>query len=389
MPARSLPNLGLQGFFDLGEDGWKDEMDLNLLKLSVLTQGGAISKVSATPGSPANGDVHIFDETHPTNANAVAIRDAGAWVYVNPAEGWLIYNRATNAYETFNGTAWAALATGGSGISGIRVEDESAAILASATALNFAGAGVLVTDAGGGEALVTIPGASGGISGIRIEEEGVSTVAVSTAINFAGAGVTVTDAGAGEALVTIPSGGGSSLAYFNGSTASGVLVNTGTNATKGAIFTPEVEIKITHVHSVIDSAVAGDTYRIEIWSVTGLTVNGAGTVTAVSTATKIGEASTPISANSTSETPLRFQLNSPLTVAAGTNILVVTVLANAAGGTTSLRQTVGSWARPNYPGALNRTLLQFNTIGLSASQSPVSFGGTTDVLMWLEGTFSP
>lgn len=115
MPARSLPNLGLQGFFDLGEDGWKDEMDLNLLKLSVLTQGGAIGKVSADPATPADGDVYIFDETHPTNPNAVAIRDAGAWVYVTPAEGWLIYDRATNTYATFNGTVWAALVTGGGG----------------------------------------------------------------------------------------------------------------------------------------------------------------------------------------------------------------------------------------------------------------------------------
>lgn len=45
------------------------------------------------------------------------------------------------------------------------------------------------------------------ISGIRVEDEGVSTVAAATALNFAGAGVTVTDAGAGKATVTIPGGG--------------------------------------------------------------------------------------------------------------------------------------------------------------------------------------
>lgn len=115
MVARTLPNLGLKAFFDVGEDGWDDEMSLNLLTLSVLTQGTVLSKVAATPGSPTNGDVHILDETHATEPNKIAIRDAGAWVYVAPTEGWLVYNRAMNYYERFNGTVWAELATGGGG----------------------------------------------------------------------------------------------------------------------------------------------------------------------------------------------------------------------------------------------------------------------------------
>lgn len=116
MPARTLPNLGLQGFFDLGEDGWKDEMDLNLLKLSVLAQGGVIDKVAALPGSPTNGDIYLLDETAVANANAIAIRDAGAWVYVTPSEGWLLYNRTANYFERFDGTVWGELATGGGSV---------------------------------------------------------------------------------------------------------------------------------------------------------------------------------------------------------------------------------------------------------------------------------
>lgn len=53
----------------------------------------------------------------------------------------------------------------------------------------------------------------GGGSGVRVEDEGTSIVAAATGINFAGAGVTVTDAGANEALVTIPGGGGASAAF--------------------------------------------------------------------------------------------------------------------------------------------------------------------------------
>lgn len=123
MASRTLPNLALKGFWLLGEDGWKTENDLNLLKLSVLTQGGAISKVAATPGAPTDGDVHIFDETHPTQPNAVAIRDDGAWVYVTPSEGWLVYNRAANYFEVFDGTVWAELATGGGGGGATAIDD--------------------------------------------------------------------------------------------------------------------------------------------------------------------------------------------------------------------------------------------------------------------------
>lgn len=115
MAARTLPNLGLQAFFDLGEDGWKDEMDSNLLKLSVLVQGAALDKVASLPGAPANGDVYILDETAASNANAVAIRDADAWVYVTPVEGWFLYNRATDSFQVFGGATWADYAPSGSG----------------------------------------------------------------------------------------------------------------------------------------------------------------------------------------------------------------------------------------------------------------------------------
>lgn len=113
MPSRSLPNLGLVAFFDLGEDGWDDDMSLNLLKLSVLTQGTVLEKVAAEPGSPTDGDVVILDETHATHPNEIAIRDDGAWVYVEPHLGWLLYNQDQGYYEKFDGTVWAELETGG------------------------------------------------------------------------------------------------------------------------------------------------------------------------------------------------------------------------------------------------------------------------------------
>jgi len=109
MASRTLPNLGLAGFWELGEDNYKDEMDLNLLKLSVLTQGGVISKLSAVPGGPSDGDVHLLDETAGGSANKIAVRDAGAWVYFVPLEGWLVYVRADNEFQYYDGTEWTPL----------------------------------------------------------------------------------------------------------------------------------------------------------------------------------------------------------------------------------------------------------------------------------------
>lgn len=79
------------------------------------------------------------------------------------------------------------------------------------TTLNFVGAGVLVTDAGGGVATVSIPGNG---SGIDIESNGVGLANnPHTTLNFVGAGVAAVDVG-GVATVTIPGGGGLALQVF-------------------------------------------------------------------------------------------------------------------------------------------------------------------------------
>jgi hypothetical protein len=76
---------------------------------------------------------------------------------------------------------------------------------------------------------------TGGITGIRVEDEGTSVVASATALNFAGTGVTVTDAGSGEALVTISGGGGGGTGWQ--------LVNqSGTPITSGQTWTHSTNV---------------------------------------------------------------------------------------------------------------------------------------------------
>lgn len=109
MASRTLPGVGLKGFWDLGEDGWKDEMDVNIRLISALLQGRALSKVAALPGSPADGDIHLLDETvGGGNANKVAIRDNGAWVTVAPQTGWRFYDVGASMFRFFNGAVWLA-----------------------------------------------------------------------------------------------------------------------------------------------------------------------------------------------------------------------------------------------------------------------------------------
>jgi hypothetical protein len=132
MPARTLPNLGLQAFFDVGESGWADEVSLNFLLLSVLVQGGVLETVSTTPSSPTNGQVYLFSASHPTQANKIGIRDADAWINVTPLEGWRVYDRAANALLLFDGTAWVPFTAGGSPYSTVaEVTGTAANLLAS------------------------------------------------------------------------------------------------------------------------------------------------------------------------------------------------------------------------------------------------------------------
>jgi hypothetical protein len=51
-------------------------------------------------------------------------------------------------------------------------------------------------------------GSGGGGGSLEVEDDGVSVVAAATKLNFAGSGVVVTDNGSGEALITIAGGGG-------------------------------------------------------------------------------------------------------------------------------------------------------------------------------------
>ena len=110
MPSRTLPGgLGLKAFWPLGENGWKDDNDDDLLWLSVLGGGAALDLVAAEPGTPAEGDVYILDETHATYPNQLAVYDDGGWKYKAVPTGRIMYLADEAAHRWFNGTVWTLL----------------------------------------------------------------------------------------------------------------------------------------------------------------------------------------------------------------------------------------------------------------------------------------
>lgn len=105
---RTLPGVGLKGFWTDGSDGWGTEMDKNMLVASVLLGRYAVA-YSALPGSPVDGDVYI-NSAAGTYLNHICIRDAGAWIYVPPLTGMLFFvgSGSPSGLIQYSGSTWTA-----------------------------------------------------------------------------------------------------------------------------------------------------------------------------------------------------------------------------------------------------------------------------------------
>lgn len=115
MPSRPAPGvLALDFDWDLGEDGWKDGVDENWLKLSVLSQAVVLSRTTNLPGSPTNGQIYIIPDGQ-ANEHQIAVRDEDAWILIPPTEGWTAYVLDDNENVQFDGTEWVAFAGGEGG----------------------------------------------------------------------------------------------------------------------------------------------------------------------------------------------------------------------------------------------------------------------------------
>ena len=96
MPVQTGPNLGLKFGFDLGEKGWKTDIDNTLILLDCICQLAVIDKdLVADPASPAEGDRYIVAGIgglwSPGTINDIARFRAGSWEFFTPVTGWRAY----------------------------------------------------------------------------------------------------------------------------------------------------------------------------------------------------------------------------------------------------------------------------------------------------------
>lgn len=238
-----------------------------LVMIQVLLSTGVWQVgLNTPPGSPENGDAYIVG-TSPTGVwvgkeNCIAAYYQDQWYYVPGFDsdgtqitmseeqvGLMVWSKPDGDYYIWTDTgspsvlAWTASGLGGA-LTGVNIKDDNSSIVSAATAIDFAGAGVVVTDDGGNEALVTI---EGGIQGIEVGDGGSpQVVTAATAIDFVGTAVTsVVDSGGGLVTVTLTdtSGGGGTT---------GVDVSDGGSPTT-VVGATTIDFVGTAVASVVDS----------------------------------------------------------------------------------------------------------------------------------------
>lgn len=78
-----------------------------------LTDRIVLSRTTALPGSPTNGDIYIVPAGAVSHANEIALRFEGTWIYLVPIEGWGAYVLDDHERVQFDGTDWGALAGSG------------------------------------------------------------------------------------------------------------------------------------------------------------------------------------------------------------------------------------------------------------------------------------
>ena len=122
-----------------------------LNRLDALVQPVVESMAIGTPpATPLPGEAWIVPAgaggAWAGHSDEIAAWQDGAWTFFDPAEGWQVFDRASDTLQVFSGSAWVAVAATGSGLPqlGINASADGTnrlAVAAAATLLSHDGAG--------------------------------------------------------------------------------------------------------------------------------------------------------------------------------------------------------------------------------------------------------
>ncbi len=111
MTQFTAPGLGLTSGFTTGEDGWGDEYNADMVKLSVVVHCAVLDRVTDLPGAPTNGDRYLLTGTDDSNSvgetnQIAAYSTALGWTYYTPSQGWSVWVVDEQARYEYRSGGW-------------------------------------------------------------------------------------------------------------------------------------------------------------------------------------------------------------------------------------------------------------------------------------------
>jgi hypothetical protein len=123
MPQTALPNIGVNFEYTLGTNDWKNGFDSSMVILDSSAQAFVIDQRTAEPVGPAVGDTYLLGPGTPTGANwgpdtggiadALAVftnvpgqTDGSPWFYIQPRDGFQVYDRTLDRPWIFINGVW-------------------------------------------------------------------------------------------------------------------------------------------------------------------------------------------------------------------------------------------------------------------------------------------
>lgn len=114
MPASIEPRGGLSWGWDLGESGWKDGMDANLLRLGRFGFHLSVKDrdLTSPPSTPTAGDTYIVGadatDAWAEHDGEVAVWDGAEWAFGVPRLGWVAYIEDEEVLSAYKAGGWSA-----------------------------------------------------------------------------------------------------------------------------------------------------------------------------------------------------------------------------------------------------------------------------------------